>query len=562
MARKYITFYNGMWKGSLTDEQCEQLLNIKQYVNEIEPLFNIIKDLTPEQVELITGTIDNHLKKNKSLYGLDVQTLNEKIGDIADGTLEPYQTIGVGYMYTAQALLLGDEVGLGKTVQVAGLVNLIRKQNPNSKYVIFTELTAVREIREKMVRFTGQYAYLLPNAQAKEIDKLYAFDESTNNMSIVATHSALENQRFISYILANGYDCIIFDEGGAVRKPKGLNQTLHSLFKKAKYRYILNATPVETGLRDIYHQLDILDMDYVPTLTDFEKSFVKKQWKGYTAEVIGYKDWDTFTHMSTLRYLARTRRQLNATYQGNTYRLVLVPQSEVQRDLIKRTSLKYQVIDYPTSVYRDVPFNIETTPKLKALLDLIESEVVVSGNKMLIYCKYKDAQYQIKTCIEELGLSCEIINGDTPEKERQGKVKAFAKDVEVLITSVYRSLDLGYCDVAVFYSISGNPQLMRQFEGRITRSFNVMNKTLYLIASKGYEIQYIKGKINERIVASQRFTTEGNSLLFDLITNYDGESADNVVEYDDDLNLIVGDLKPKEKQQETVSADVEQLTLL
>ena len=70
----------------------------------VSDLKNIIYDIPEFDVDSI-------------LEGVDPESLERPLGELRD-----YQTIGVSFMYMSKYCLLGDSVGIGKTVQVAGLI--------------------------------------------------------------------------------------------------------------------------------------------------------------------------------------------------------------------------------------------------------------------------------------------------------------------------------------------------------------------------------------------------------------------------------------------------------
>ena len=109
-------FGNHLLGDYLTEDQAKVLLKL-QKVSEgqggISELKNMIYDLTPEQIQ---------------------EVISRRTGDIipeedrALGELSDLQTVGVSFMYVSKRLILGDSVGMGKTVQVAALINYLPQE--------------------------------------------------------------------------------------------------------------------------------------------------------------------------------------------------------------------------------------------------------------------------------------------------------------------------------------------------------------------------------------------------------------------------------------------------
>ena len=127
-------FQNEFYQGSLTDEQCASLKHI-------------IKSANYSDIESI---------KQAYADGVKPIEITER------GTLTDAQTVGVAYMYYARRCLLGDQVGLGKTVECAGLLNVI-KQDGVRNILFLTEKTIVPQIRDKLIKFTGEYVDMIPS---------------------------------------------------------------------------------------------------------------------------------------------------------------------------------------------------------------------------------------------------------------------------------------------------------------------------------------------------------------------------------------------------------------
>ena len=58
---------------------------------------------------------------------------------------------------------------------------------------------------------------------------------------------------------------------------------------------------------------------------------------------------------------------------------------------------------------------------------------------------------------------------------------------------------------------------MIQFEGRITRSFDIVGKTIILLCSEGRELDRLNNVIKERAKASVDFTKVDLSCIMDLL---------------------------------------------
>lgn len=536
------TYYKGRYyQGSLSDENAEAICELLKK-SCIEELRHEIYNLSDNDVNELIAKYEQSEKENGYV----------KMGTFAPsekplGSLRDEQTIGVGFMYLNGSCLLGDEVGLGKTVQIAGLINIVRKQkaleNKNFSFLFLSEKTSVEQLRHKLVTFTGDYVGLLPSAEAKYIEKFAASRDAGSDYSIVATHAALDNNLFLQSLAKHKFDILIFDESAPLRNTDtNLYLDAKSLVSLFDNVIFLNATPVEINALDIYNQLALIDKKLLPTKKDFESTFCKKN---RNFEITGYKNTDLFKTAISLRYLARTRADLGGQYEDNEYKVVVAELTDTQRKLLRKTSLHQLCYDYPKGVDRRVEYNSETCGKVRVLLDLLE-ELDVKTGKAVVYVKFKECQAELCELIKQQGYSCAIINGAVSGKKRSDIINdANAGKYDVILTNIYRAYDLPAFINCIFYTIDTNPQHMIQFEGRITRDIDISGKRVYMIFTSGKELAALD-KLRVRMSASQNFTTTGRSMVSDAILKSDNKERrelQNKADLDKLLKLILNQNK-------------------
>lgn len=505
-------YLNKYLQGNLSDSNCAALLHLIENVECVEGLKHCIQNLPNHTIQDIINDYEEYEKKNGTVIGF-----NKTYPSVA-GELRDTQTVGVTFMYLAGSALLGDEVGLGKTVQCAGLVNTLsaefKKRGSKFRYCFLTEKSSIGQIRKKMIQFTGEYVGMLESGEQAIVKKYLKSYENGNMCSIVGGHSLLNSSEFLIHTAKNPFDLIIIDESSIIKNTTSdVYKNAKALLKYHKRKILLNATPLEQNVLEFYNQLNLLDDTFMPTLDEFKRRYciMKEGIFGFN-EISGYKNTDEFKTMVSFRYLARTRAGLGAEYIDNTYKIILVPLSDEQKRLIKKTTLYSMVHDYPPGVDRNVPFTPETTPKAAALLDLL-SRIDVSTGKALVYCRFVDCQAKLKEVLEEHGYRVAILNGTTKVKEKNETLDKFLSNAyDILITNIQRGLDLNNCDNCIMYTIDPNPQKMVQFEGRMTRDFDVMYKSLYLLVSMGKEKKFVEEKLKLRVDASEAFVNQGKSM--------------------------------------------------
>lgn len=505
-------YLNKYLQGSLADSTCAALLNLIENVEGVSGIKNCICNLPSYTVKDIISDYESYEKEHGSIKGFS-KSYPSNVGELRDT-----QTVGVVFMYLAKSALLGDEVGLGKTVQCAGLVNLLasefKKRGSEFRFCFLTEKTSINQIRNKMIQFTGQYVGMLESGEQAIVKRYIKSFENGNHCSIVGGHSLLNSSEFLIHTSKNPFDLFIIDESSIIKNTTSdIFKNTKAILKYHERKILLNATPLEQNVLEFYNQLDLLDDTFLPSLAEFKRRYcvMKRGVFGYD-EITGYKNTEEFKQAVAFRYLARTRAGLGAEYVENKYKTILVPLSDVQKKLIKKTTLYAMVNDYPPGVDRTIEFNTTTTPKAAALLSVL-SKIDVSSEKALVYCRFVDCQLKLKELLEEHGYRVAVLNGTTKVKEKNQILEKFLSNgYDILITNIQKGLDLNNCNNCIMYTIDPNPQKMVQFEGRMTRDFNVMYKSLYLLVSMGKEKKFVEETLKLRVDASDAFVTQGKSM--------------------------------------------------
>lgn len=521
---KEVKFYQGKYyQGSLSDDKAEAILSLISDYDSVTSLNHVITDAPDYVITDIKNDAEWYIKEHGTLKGF-----TKDYSDVTGvGTLRDLQTVGVAFAYFAGSALLGDEVGLGKTVQMAGLCNVYQREfkqaGKDFRYLFLTEKSSVGQIRDKMIQFTGQYVGLLESGEKKVVSRYLSENQEGRFCSYVGCHSLLANPEFLTHTAQHPFDLVIIDESSIGKNSRGdFYINCKALFRFHERKILLNATPLEIELRDMYNQLDLLDPMFMPSLTYFNSRYTKTKRGPFGSWVPnGFKNESEFQEAVKLRYLARTREGSGAKYEGNAYKTILIPLSPEQRALMKKTTLYRMVTDYPTGVSKSVDFNPQTTPKLKALFGIIDEAVNVFSNQALVFCNFVEAQEKMKVMLEEQGYRVAVLNGQaktSSSKVRTEIVNDFNnRQYDVLITNVLRGLDLKTCDNCILYTIDPNPQKMVQFEGRITREFDIIGKSVWLLVAMGKEKKFVEEKLKIRVDTSDAFSVTGKSMVLSAI---------------------------------------------
>ena len=529
---KVVEYYKDRFKGSLSDEACENLetlLNLDSENGCVSDLRHIIYNISDVDVETIAKFGDSAY----TMYNIEKPL----------GTLRDEQTIGVAYLYNAEDCILGDSVGMGKTVEVAGLFNLLKvqyeKNGKNFRYLFLTEKNIAEQTRNELIKFTGDYNIFIPNGEAKVVDEFvntYPYDMELTN-SVVGTHALFTTAKFLGWLeqcrqYGDGFpfDMLVVDESSPLGGKSSNNIVIgfNNISKYFKRIVFLNATPFETKLDIFYNQLNLLDKAMMPTKTNFKKQYCVMDYRGMYPRLTGkYKNQGEFKRLIAYRYLARTRRDKGAEMIDCEGGVVFSSLSPIQKEWLNKTMLNRVVYDCPTHLDPSIEFNTENVPKLGSLINLIKNEGL-NSDSILIFVYFKEAQKCLSKWLGDRGYSNRVLNGDTDDKERSSIIKGFKnKEYRILVTNVQKGLNFGDCDFCIFYSFDPNPSKMIQFEGRTTRDFDIIGKNVYILCSRGKEEKQLREVVIQRAHATSNFTNTDISVVMNiLLEGMTGESEE------------------------------------
>lgn len=520
MGTSNIQYFNGRYKGSLSDQQCsilDTLISLKEEGGSVPDIVHCIYCLDDY-------TVDRIIEE----YTLYKRILNKDY-EKPLGSLANYQTISVACMYYAVNCILGDSVGMGKTVEVSGLLNLLKREKGDSfRYLFLAEKKGVSQVHRELIKFTGDYATIITSAEQRVLKDFMLWNPATDRLdySVVGTHALIKSDTFLSWLKINTdtfkispFDILIVDEssflGGKKTDFVKYFKVISKYFKRIVF---LNATPFETSLEIFYRQLDLLDNKFMPTKANFDKEYCIMDYHGMYPKPSGrYKNTKQFKKSIAYRYFASTRKGNGAIMQDCDGGIKVSTLSKVQKRLLNETSIPRLVFDCPNALDSSIEFNEENVPKLKSLRELLENECK-NTLSVLLFVYYKEAQYSISEWLHERGYSNRILNGDNTFEESNIISTEFKNgDFKVLITNVQKCLNFGHCDYCIFYSVEPNTSKMIQFEGRMTRSFDIYGKHVYILCSKGKEYNNLTKVISGRASAMRDVTEVDYSIVLDIL---------------------------------------------
>lgn len=523
---------NGMYYGALSEKQAQLILDARQK-QKFDTLKNMVFDFPVDVI------------MRASEEGISVRELMKRDNidySVYYGELRDYQTIGMAFMYLSPRSMIADGVGLGKTVEISALLNLLRYRKEMTRFLIAVEASAIAQTQAELIRFTGMNVITLPSEAPKMKRTIEKMDWGKVD-GIVIKHSSLKSDTFSKWLARNlndkggcrVMDTFILDESSVIKnqntKTYKYTKNICDLCRRV---HMMNATAFETSIMDIYYQMDMMNDVLLPTKTAIERKYCEFErgefWRrdadgtpqrNFKRELAGYKNQELFKQSLKLVYFGRCKKDIGMD-TPNVYKVYEVEPSTKQAVAINDGYRYMEVLNSPENIPElGIEMNRSSVPKLNRLCELVENEF--SGQQVMVYCWHINAQEAIKREMEAIGRKPVILNGMDKSKDKDINrytimEKFNSGEYDVIITNIKRSLNLKGGDVCIFYAVESNPSKATQIAGRIDRNVDDKIKTFILLLYKNTpEADMFKTVVKQREMDSRSLTIDAEGAVSKFI---------------------------------------------
>lgn len=537
MAVSVPTMYNGMYLGRMTVPNAEIILKIRQS-KQVDSLKRMVFDFP---VDLILESV-NECKRIRDI-------IREKNIDYTQyiGKLRDYQTIGTAFMYYSNRSILGDGVGLGKTVEVSALINYLKSKGEMTRFLMAVENSALSQTTYELIRFTGLNIVALPS-EAVKLKRIINKLDWTKIDGIVVKHSMLRSDYFSRWLALNldekgmckVFNTFFLDESSVIKN----NTTKTYKYTKnicdiCSRVHFMNATTFELRLMDVYNQADMMNPALLPKKWRIEKDFCKfgrssywtkvdgKAKMNFRRDLVGYKNQQIFKESLKLFYFGRCKADIGMD-MPHIHKVYEVEPSGDQLLAIGQGYRYNEVLNCP-SLIPDLNMNtdVKDCPKLARLVDIVDNEF--SGQSVMVYCFHIEAQRAIADELKKIGRNPMILNGETPDDERYKIQTDFnSGKCDVIITNIKKSLNLYGGDVCIFYSVLTNPSALFQAAGRIDRNVDDKIKTyILLLYANTDEYKMFTNVVKQRAQDSRDLTLDAKTTVDYFIESMQESECEN-----------------------------------
>ncbi len=421
-----------------------------------------------------------------------------------DGTeipldLRMYQRQMVVHLLAMNRFIVGDDTGLGKTVETIAALCMIWRKDPEAKAVVLTKKSSVPQWADEFKRFTqGANIILCVGDPKQRLALQKQWEESTGPTVLIQGYSSACNdfktlQHWEDYIL-------ICDEATVFKNPSTRVHKICKFFSaKAQRCWGLTATLIKNNLMEGYGVYRVVVPDlFRVTPNTFMNNYCMVQMQNIGRNrkvpvIVGYRDADIerFREEIDPFYLGRPKHAVAKDLPVLVTRDVTVGLTKFQhekyqealsgllehgdgedREVSHLTALIYcqEIVNHPALI----EFPDYESEKLNALIDLVTNDGDLDGEKVIVFTRFRAMVDFAVPVLEKLKVKCARVTGDENEQQRRAAMNAFQdpnNPVKVIFITMAGgdAINLQAAKALVFYDTPWSAGDYLQILGRMIR---------------------------------------------------------------------------------------------
>lgn len=397
---------------------------------------------------------------------------------------------------------LADDMGVGKTFQTIAFLSDNLMEDKLKKVLVIVPYVLLTNWVREFEKFSNENSVFIYHGSGRENVLIQ------DNRVIITTYATASSD--IEILRTIRFDVVIFDEIQYIKNSTSKTyDALRSL--DARTRIGLSGTPLENKIDELWNILNILN----PGMMVNKRKFMQKYRNGNCSEL--HKLLNPFilrrTKEEVIDQLPEKSEEIIycnfSTEQRQLYDAIRLAVKESMKSylsvnnasILKGLLLLRQVCCHPRLLNEDVNVNgIEEACKFD-VLKIKVSEIVESGNKVIIFSQFTQMLQIIKEWCEEEKLKYFYLDGKT--SKRQEEIDNFEKSYDGIFLISLKAggvgLNLTSAHYVIIYDPWWNPFAEQQAEDRVFRIGQKHNVTIYkMITSESIEEKILNMQISKQ----------------------------------------------------------------
>jgi non-specific serine/threonine protein kinase len=474
-------------------------------------------------------------------------------GAALNGTLRPYQQVGMRWLYLLSRLGLGgclaDDMGLGKTIQLLALLLVLRSPTTEGAALKGGAASGTKRLPSLLVapasllanwaaeldRFAPSLKALVAHPSAMPVSDLKALaPERLGDVDLVIT--SYGSLLRIPWLTDTLWRLVALDEAQAIKNP-GAKQTRAAKKLNAQVRFALTGTPVENRLGDLWSIFDFINPGLLGSSKEFTSLVKRLAEKPHNP----YGPLRELVRPYILRRL-KTDKTVIADLPDKTEVMAFCqlsrPQAALYQQAVKELAEQLndaegikrkgvvlsflmrfkQICNHPSQWLGDGAWAEEDSGKWARLRDIAEV-IAARQEKVLVFTQFREVTAPLAAFLGSVfGRPGLVLHGETPVSKRQELVRRFQEDEEVgfFVLSLKAGgtgLNLTAASHVVHFDRWWNPAVENQATDRAFRIGQKKNVLVHKFVCRGTVEEKIDQLIESKRQMSRDLLEGGAELL-------------------------------------------------
>ena len=370
------------------------------------------------------------------------------------GTLRPYQQVGVQWLHLLARLGLGaclaDDMGLGKTIQVLSLL-LVLKDQANGKRkpsLLVAPASLLANWAAEIARFAPSLRALVVHPSAMTSEELKSEGVNLADVDLVITSYGFLAR--VPWLSATSWRLAVLDEAQAIKNP-GAKQTRAVKQLQADARIALTGTPIENALGDLWSIFDFINPGLLGSSKQFSsyakrlaagdghnpygplrelvRPYILRRMKTDKSIIVDLPDKTEVKAFCALsRKQAALYQQAVDDLSGRLEGAEGIERKGLVLALLMRLK---QICNHPSHWLGDNSWTEEDSGKFTRLRDITE-EIAARQEKALVFTQFRETTAPLAAFLGSVfGRDGLVLHGETAVGKRKELVRRFQEDDDV-----------------------------------------------------------------------------------------------------------------------------------
>jgi len=453
-------------------------------------------------------------------------------GAALNGTLRPYQQVGVRWLYLLAKLGLGaclaDDMGMGKTIQVLSLLLVLKRQTNGKQQpsLLVAPASLLANWASELERFAPGLKALIahPSALPAADLKTLGPDRLQDVDLVITSYGSLLRVPWIAEV---AWRLVVLDEAQAIKNPD-TKQTRTAKGLNARARFALTGTPIENRLGDLWSIFDFVNPGLLGSskeFTNFVKRLADRPHNSYgplrelvrpyilrrlKTDKTVIADLPDKTEVKAFCQLSRKQAALYEQAVKELAEQLADTEGIRRKGLVLSFLMRFkQICNHPSQWLGDGSWSEDDSGKWARLREIAEV-IAAKQEKVLVFTQFREVIAPLASFLGSVfGRPGLVLHGETEVKKRKEVVRRFQEDEAagffvLSLKAGGAGLNLTAASHVVHFDRWWNPAVENQATDRAFRIGQTKNVLVHKFVCHGT----VEEKIDQIIESKQKLSKE------------------------------------------------------